>query len=114
MLRCKTCKTRFSERKGTVFFGSPLPEEKVLSVLEHIDEGCGVRKTYCFSKDWDTHNAVTYFTLYTYDFCWPVRTLRRRSPDGEWLPRTPAMAAGLTDHIWSLREWLTLPAVQYG
>jgi transposase-like protein len=45
MLRCKTCKTRFSERKGTVFFGSPLPEEKVLSVLEHIDEGCGVRKT---------------------------------------------------------------------
>jgi len=45
MLRCKTCKTRFSERRGTVFFGSPLPEEKVLSVLEHIDEGCGVRKT---------------------------------------------------------------------
>jgi IS1 family transposase len=76
--------------------------------------GRKVRKTYCFSKDWDTHNAVTYFTLYTYNFCWPVRTLRRRSPDGEWLPRTPAMAAGLTDHVWSLREWLTLPAVQYG
>ena len=45
MLRCKTCKTRFSERRGTVFFGSPLPEEKVLAVLEHIDEGGGVRKT---------------------------------------------------------------------
>jgi transposase-like protein len=45
MLRCKTCKTRFSERKGTVFFGSPLPEEKVLSMLEHVNEGCGVRKT---------------------------------------------------------------------
>jgi hypothetical protein len=23
-----------------------------------------------------------------------------------------AMAAGLTDHIWSLDEWLTYPAVQ--
>jgi len=73
-----------------------------------------VRKTYCFSKDWDTHNAVTYFTLYTYNFCWPVRTLRHRNPDGEWLPRTPAMAASLTDHVWTLREWLTLPAVQSG
>jgi hypothetical protein len=23
-----------------------------------------------------------------------------------WQPRTPAMAAGLTDHVWSLREVL--------
>jgi hypothetical protein len=22
------------------------------------------------------------------------------------------MAAGLADHVWSLKEWLTLPAVQ--
>jgi len=43
-----------------------------------------------------------------------VRTLRQRNPDGEWLPRTPAMAASLTDHVWTLREWLTLPAVQSG
>lgn len=45
MLRCRTCKTRFSERKGTPLFGANLPEEKVLAVLEHIVEGCGVRKT---------------------------------------------------------------------
>jgi transposase-like protein len=45
MLRCATCGTRFSERKGTPLFRSILPEEKVLSLLEHIDEGCGVRKT---------------------------------------------------------------------
>jgi len=45
MLRCATCKTRFSERKGTPLFGATLPEEKILSLLEHIDEGCGVRKT---------------------------------------------------------------------
>ncbi len=45
MLRCRTCKARFSERKGTPLFGSNLPEEKVLSMLKHIAEGCGVRKT---------------------------------------------------------------------
>ena len=45
MLRCRTCRTRFSERKGTPLFGSTLPEEKALSLLEHIAEGCGVRKT---------------------------------------------------------------------
>lgn len=71
-----------------------------------------VRKTYCFSKDWDVHNAMTYFTMYSYNFCWPVRTLRVQNQDGYWLSRTPAMAAGLTDHIWSLYEWLTYPAFQ--
>ncbi len=35
-----------------------------------------VRKTYRFSKDWDIHNAVTKFSMYAYNFCWPVRTLR--------------------------------------
>ena len=74
--------------------------------------GRKVRKTYCFSKDWDIHEAVTYFTMYTYNFCWPVRTLRQPAPDGRWTPRTPAMTAGLTDHVWPLWEWLTLPAVQ--
>lgn len=73
-----------------------------------------VRKTYGFSKKWEMHEAVTYFTMYTYNFCWPVRTLRRRGPDGRWVRRTPAMAAGLTDHIWSLWEWLTYPILQPG
>ena len=71
-----------------------------------------VRKTYCFSKDWLVHRAVTYFTMYTYNFCWPVRTLRQQLPDGQWLARTPAIAAGLTDHVWSLHEWLRYPTVQ--
>jgi len=70
------------------------------------------RKTYRFSKDWDVHRALTAFTMYSYNFCWPVRTLRDKGPEGRWQPRTPAMAAGLADHVWSLDEWLTLPAVQ--
>jgi len=71
-----------------------------------------VRRSYCFSKDWDIHNAMTYFTMYSYNFCWPVRTLRLQDQDERWHSRTPAMAAGLTEHVWSLSEWLTYPAVQ--
>jgi IS1 family transposase len=71
-----------------------------------------VRKTYCFSKDWQAHEAVTYFTLYSYNFCWPVRTLRQGSRRKGYRQRTPAMAAGLTDHVWSLKEWLTFPGAQ--
>jgi hypothetical protein len=63
------------------------------------------RKTYCFSKSKRMHDAATYFVSYSYNFCWPVRTLR---VEGE--ARTPAMAAGLADHVWSLEEWLRLPA----
>ena len=68
------------------------------------------RKTCRFSKDWDIHNGATYFTTYSYNFCWPVRTLRKRNPDGTWTrPTSPAMAAGLTDHLWSLQEWVMHP-----
>lgn len=45
LLYCKTCKARFSERKGTPLFDTRLPEAKVVAVLAHIAEGCGVRKT---------------------------------------------------------------------
>ena len=71
-----------------------------------------VRKSYCFSKDWDVHNAMTYFTMYSYNFCWPVRTLRVQDNNDRWLSQTPAMVAGLADHVWSLTEWLTFPALQ--
>jgi hypothetical protein len=44
MLRCRTGKARFSERKGTPLFDVRLPLKKVESVLEHVAEGCGVRQ----------------------------------------------------------------------
>src|SRR5512135_141744 len=53
------------------------------------------RRTYRFSKDWRVHEAMTYFTLYRYNFCWVVRTLRIKDEDGRGQRRTPAMAAGL-------------------
>ncbi len=71
------------------------------------------RKTYRFSKDWRHHEAVTYLSLYSYNFGWPVRTLAIKDPEGDRLRRSPAMAAGLTDHVWSMAEWLSRPAVQH-
>lgn len=70
------------------------------------------RKTYRFSKEWRHHEAVTYLSMYVYNFCWPVRTLRIKDEQGCWQNRSPAMAAGLTDHVWSISEWLTRPAVR--
>jgi transposase-like protein len=45
LLYCNACKARFSEFKGTPFFNSKLPHDKVQAILEHLAEGCGVRQT---------------------------------------------------------------------
>jgi transposase-like protein len=50
LLKCLDCGQRFSERRGTLFFDSRLPKEKTLSVMEHIAEGVGVRKTGRLTK----------------------------------------------------------------
>ena len=71
-----------------------------------------VRKSYTFSKDWRIHESMTYFTIYSYNFCWAVRTLEDRGQRGRARERSPAMAAGLTDHVWTMHEWITMPAVQ--
>ncbi len=45
MIYCGTCRTHFSERRGTVLSHSHLPQKKAVAVLEHIREGCGTRAT---------------------------------------------------------------------
>jgi transposase-like protein len=45
MLVCRTCQHRFSERTGTALFATRLPQEQAVSVLQHLQEGCGVRQT---------------------------------------------------------------------
>ena len=69
------------------------------------------RKTSQFSKDWQVHEAMTYLTMYSDNFCWAVRTLRIKE-DGRYQHRSPAMAAGLTDHLWTWQEWFTRPIAQ--
>ena len=45
LLRCSTCKARFSERKGTPLFDARLKAELAVAVLAHVAEGIGTRKT---------------------------------------------------------------------
>jgi transposase-like protein len=45
LLYCRSCKARFSERKGTPLFDTRLPEGKAVAVLHHIAAGCGIRQT---------------------------------------------------------------------
>jgi hypothetical protein len=52
------------------------------------------RLTDCFSKEIDNHIAAVAIFFMHYNFCRVHQTLRI----------TPAMAAGLTDHVWSVEE----------
>ena len=45
LLYCKSCKARFSERKGTPLFDTRLPDDKARAVLAHLADGCGTRQT---------------------------------------------------------------------
>ena len=61
VLRCSTCKTEFSERKGTALWNTKMPPEKAGSIANHLKEGCGIRKTARLvgaSKDGVTRIAV--------------------------------------------------------
>jgi len=56
-----------------------------------------------------TVKAAVYLVGCAYNFCWYHESLRQEAVAGgehKWTERTPAMAAGLTDHRWSLRELL--------
>lgn len=60
------------------------------------------RKTYRLSKDWRFREAITDLTLYTHKFCWPVWTLSAKGDQGRRRSRSPAMAAGLSDRVWTM------------
>ncbi len=54
------------------------------------------RLTNAFSKKWEKLYAMLALYFAWYDFCRVHQTLRV----------TPAQEAGLTDHIWEIRELL--------
>jgi len=66
------------------------------------------RKVYTFSKAFTQHQAMSWFALAYYNFCRPHLSLRTRK-QGLWQERAPAMAAGISDHVWSLQEFMRYP-----
>jgi hypothetical protein len=71
------------------------------------------RTTYRFRTEWRDHEAVTSLSLYRDNFRGPARTLAVKDDEDRRVERSPAMAAELTDHVWSRSEWLSLPAVRH-
>jgi hypothetical protein len=71
-----------------------------------------VRKTLSFSKELRILSAASALEDALYNFTRPVRTLHvelaEPTRQARWQPRTPAMAASLTDHIWTVKELLTV------
>ena len=68
------------------------------------------RKVYTFSKAFEPHQAMSWFALSYYNFCRPHLGLRVQV-EGRWRVRTPAMVADITDHVWSIREFMDSPLI---
>jgi IS1 family transposase/transposase-like protein len=76
-----------------------------------------VRKGWSFCKERQQMRRRVVFYQAFYNFVRPHQSLRLAVPEAEerssgliqakWIPRTPGMAAGLTDHVWTFRELLT-------
>lgn len=71
------------------------------------------RKTLSFSKERENlRKQVTFFQAF-YNVARPHMSLRERISESDtlfelkWKLKTPAMAAGLTDHVWTFGELLT-------
>jgi IS1 family transposase/transposase-like protein len=83
-------------------FGRPDPERICTSIVErqNLSVRMGLRRftrlTNAFSKKWENHWAAVACWFAFYNFCRVHKSLRV----------TPAMAAGVSDHIWSVRELL--------
>lgn len=68
-----------------------------------------VRKSLAFSKQLDMHCAAAAWEDLVYNLARPLKSLRlpeTEHPQRRWQQRTPAMAAGLANHIWSIRQLL--------
>src|SRR5919108_5855431 len=85
-----------------------------LSIRQHVAAVGRRVTTLCKGEDGMRQQLVLYHIYY--NFCLPHASLRVPLPQPlptkglgsarQWQPRTPAMAAGLTDHVWTLREVL--------
>jgi IS1 family transposase len=85
-----------------------------LTIRQHVAAVGRRVSTLCKGED-GVQQQLAVYQVY-YNFCLPHASLRQALPQPEptngtgsatqWRPRTPAMAAGLTDRVWTLREVL--------
>ncbi len=81
------------------------------NLTSRLFNGRQVRKTLAFSKEVEAYRAAATWEDCYYNLVRPHKSLRLPTTGNssrKWVPRTPAMAAGLTDHIWTVKELLTV------
>lgn len=68
-----------------------------------------VRRSRALARQVETLRAGMYLVGTVYNFCTAHKSLRQEQPQGrrKWQPRTPAMAAGITNHAWTVEQLLT-------
>ena len=79
------------------------------NLTSRLFNGRQVRKTLAFSKDLHCYKAAAVWEDCYYNLIRPHKSLRQpvqKTSTRKWLPRTPAMAARLNDHIWTVKELL--------
>lgn len=69
-----------------------------------------VRRTLAFSKATRYHHWMSWLSVVQYNFCRPHGSLRIQD-EARTRHRTPAMAAGLTDHVLDTQDWLLKPVL---
>ncbi len=77
-----------------------------------------VRRTRALARREELLEAGMWLVGGNYNLCTPHHSLRvETDPERErkWVERTPAMAAGLTDHVWTVEELMLyqLPLPQW-
>jgi len=80
------------------------------NLTSRLFNGRQVRKTLAFSKEVSAYKAAAAWEDCYYNLVRPHKSLRLPVADAsprKWLPQTPAMAAKLTDRIWTIKELLT-------
>jgi transposase-like protein len=67
-----------------------------------------VRRSRALIRNPQTLEPLMYLMGSVYNFCTEHKSLRQPGIVGghKWIARTPAIAAGLTDHIWSVKKLL--------
>jgi len=81
--------------------------ERMNGILRQIDAHLR-RKSMTFAKSIRYLKAKLYLVVAYYNFGRPHGTLSK-NPDRSTTPRTPAMVAGITDHLWSVDELMGRP-----
>ena len=81
------------------------------NLTSRLFNGRQVRKTLAFSKEVEAYKAAAAWEDGYYNLIRLHKSLRVPVLDAaprKWLQRTPALAAKLTDHIWTVKELLTM------